>query len=92
MYDPEQLKEKETKKSQVRQTAKTENLEPKPSPRIIDPKQKLKTYIIESSMVRDAMGLLMKKDGKLVVVDKEKIEKLDARTKELLREIYKELQ
>ena len=98
MYDPESDRDDKPKKLQVngrpaanRKLPIDEPLPPKPRAEILSPKEKLKTYIIESAMVRDAMGLLLKK-GKLIMVDKAKIDKLDGPTRDLLREIYKEMQ
>jgi hypothetical protein len=86
MFDPEQ-----TKTPILSRDAKP-NFSQSPIAIPMSEKDRLRFYLINCSGTRKYFGFEMNREtGKLVLADKKKLERLDAETKSVLRELYLEL-
>lgn len=82
MYDPESPK---TKPVTARQS------DPRPPAEVMNEKDRLRYYLLQCSGVRERFGFDMGMNKRLVIKDVSKLERLDAETKGILRELYQEL-
>lgn len=86
MYDPDNPKPKPVLGNLTQQQQP-----PRPAVQIMSEKDRLRYYLLQDPGIRERFGFEMGMNRRLVIKDVKKLERLDAETKAILRELYQEL-